>query len=301
MRKRHDAGFSLAALIFFATAASIALAAAVPVYKMQLQRQQEAELIFRGEEYMRAIQKYQRKFGIYPPSVEALLQTNGLRFVRRQYKDPITDKPFRLIYINPDGSLTGSTLYTQRISNTPLFGGNLQMFGQQPQQQIQRPQPQQQPQGGPGQRGAQGRQGQPQSPPTSGGFAPASPQSGQPSAFGSPNANPTFGTAGIIGVASDSVETSVMVYNNRQKYNEWEFIAILGQPGMGGAAGQQPGAFPAGGGVQPSPQGQPQTPFGQVPGQQPFGQQPGQPFPQQPFGFGQTPQSGQPQQPIKKQ
>src|SRR4026207_1900286 len=96
---RRDSGFSLAALIFFATAASIFIAAAVPAYQMQAKREMEAELIFRGEEYARAIQKYQRKFGVYPTSVDQLVSTNGLRFLRRPYKDPMTDKEFRLIAI----------------------------------------------------------------------------------------------------------------------------------------------------------------------------------------------------------
>src|SRR5436309_2897891 len=126
MRRRKDAGFSLAALIFFATAISIVLSAAVPAYQMQAKREREEELIFRGEEYSRAIQKFQRKFGVYPPSVDALVETNGLRFVRRKYKDPITGKDFRLIYINPDGTVTGSTLLNQRMNNTPLFGAPLQ-------------------------------------------------------------------------------------------------------------------------------------------------------------------------------
>ena len=92
MKHRRDAGFSLAALIFFLTAVSILLGAAVPVYQMQARREREAELIFRGQEYTRAIQKYQRKFGIHPPSIDALVQTDGLRFVRRPYADPITGK-----------------------------------------------------------------------------------------------------------------------------------------------------------------------------------------------------------------
>ena len=54
-KHRRDAGFSLAALIFFATAASILAAAAVPAYQMQAKREREKELIFRGEEYARAI------------------------------------------------------------------------------------------------------------------------------------------------------------------------------------------------------------------------------------------------------
>ena len=91
------------------TAASIFIAAAVPVYQMQAKRDLEEELIFRGGEYTRAIQKYRRKFGVYPNSVDQLVSTNGLRFLRRAYKDPITGKDFRLILVNPDGSLTGSS------------------------------------------------------------------------------------------------------------------------------------------------------------------------------------------------
>lgn len=355
MKRRPDAGFSLAALIFFLTAASILAAAAIPAYKMQAERQREKELIFRGEEYIRAIQKFQRKFGTFPPSVDALVETNGLRFLRRAYKDPITDKEFRLIYINPDGSVTGSTLFNQRINNAPLFqGGNPQAFSQQfgqpgaqpgqqqpmqqLQQQQQRPQPQQQqpPRGG-------GVQPPPQQQMQQGQQRP--PQQGQPGQqrqqagpFGQqPGGNQTFGTAGIIGVASDSDKESVMVYNNRQKYNEWEFIALMNQTGQPGQPGQpmQPGAggqqfpgqqMPPGmpPGMQPGMQpgfnpGMPgapgsnpgmfpnqmpgQTP-GQMPGQMP-GQYPGQGPAQQrppvtnPFGFG-NPPGAQPQQPVKR-
>src|SRR5713101_5973586 len=129
---RPDAGFSLAALIFFATAASILAAAAVPAYQMQAKRERERELIFRGEEYTRAIQKYQRKFGVYPSSIDQLVQTNGLRFLRRAYKDPITGKDFRLIRINPDGSLSGSKVFVQNVNNPQSLFGNTQTFGQQP-------------------------------------------------------------------------------------------------------------------------------------------------------------------------
>src|SRR4029077_12320036 len=143
----RDAGSSLAALIFIATAVSIILSAAYPAYQMQAKREQEAELIFRGEEYTRAIQKYQRKFGVYPGSIDQLVQTNGLRFLRRAYKDPITAKDFRLIRINPDGSLSGSKLFVQNTNPQSLFG-NTQTFGQQPgaPQQHKQSQQQQQPQ-----------------------------------------------------------------------------------------------------------------------------------------------------------
>src|SRR5262245_59558235 len=117
--QRRDAGFSLSALIFFLTAASIFIAASVPSYQMQSNRELEEELIFRGEEYTRAIQKYVRKFGVYPTSIEQLVSTNGLRFVRRAYKDPITGKDFRLILINPDGSLTGSKVFMSNMGTAP--------------------------------------------------------------------------------------------------------------------------------------------------------------------------------------
>ena len=152
---RANAGFSLPALIFFMTAASIFIAAAVPVYQMQAKRELEEELIFRGGEYTRAIQKYQRKFGVYPNSVDQLVSTNGLRFLRRAYKDPITGKDFRLILINPDGSLTGSKVFTQNMNTQSLFG-NAQPFGQSNPQQQQQQQQQQALQ----QNGQQGLQGQ---------------------------------------------------------------------------------------------------------------------------------------------
>src|SRR5215469_5099619 len=108
--KRQQAGFALATLIFFLTAATILIAVTVPAYQMQAKRIQEEELIFRGEEYIRAIQRFQRKFGAWPPSIDALVQTNGQRFLRKAYTDPITGKAFRLITINPDGTVNGSTL-----------------------------------------------------------------------------------------------------------------------------------------------------------------------------------------------
>src|SRR2546430_11164061 len=46
-------------------------------YQMQAKRALEEELIFRGEEYTRAIQKYQRKFGVYPTSMDQLVETRS--------------------------------------------------------------------------------------------------------------------------------------------------------------------------------------------------------------------------------
>src|SRR5438093_4368909 len=72
---------------------------------------------------MRTIQKYHRKYNVYPPTIDALLNTDGIRFVRRQYKDPITGEDFRIITVNPDGSVVGSNTLNL-AAGTPLNLGN---------------------------------------------------------------------------------------------------------------------------------------------------------------------------------
>lgn len=214
----------MAALIFFATAASVLLAATYPAYQMQAKREMEEELIFRGEEYMRAIQKYQRRFGVYPATVDQLISTNGLRFLRRAYKDPVTGKEFRLITVNADGSMSGSKVLSQNLNSQPLFR-SVQIFGQQ----IQDPQ-QQQPQQ---QRGQQSPQSpQPQQP--TGNQQSPNQQSSGGSFNVAPSARTPVISGGIVGVASDSDLPSIKVYNTRQKYDEWEFIALFNPQGVQG-------------------------------------------------------------------
>src|SRR5262245_29018578 len=125
-RPRGDAGFTLAALVCLLTAAAILTAMMVPYWVMQAKRETEKELIFRGQEYVRAIQKYQRKYGIYPSSIDDLVSRDGIRFVRKQYKDPITGQDFRLINVNADGSLTGAvTIQVIPINTQPGVAGTL--------------------------------------------------------------------------------------------------------------------------------------------------------------------------------
>src|SRR4026207_2054044 len=108
-RARGDAGFTLAGLICLMTALAVTSAVMVPLRVMQSKRENEKELIFRGEEYVRAIQKYQRKYQLYPAAIDDLISRDGYRFLRKQYKDPISGEDFRLINVNPDLTLTGST------------------------------------------------------------------------------------------------------------------------------------------------------------------------------------------------
>jgi type II secretory pathway pseudopilin PulG len=107
--KKGESGFAL--LLIFAMAATIALLLymEMPRVAFEAQRNREQLLIERGEQYKRAIQLYFRKLKTYPPSIDALENTNNIRFLRRRYADPLTGKDeWRLIHIGPGGVLTDS-------------------------------------------------------------------------------------------------------------------------------------------------------------------------------------------------
>lgn len=109
-----ESGFAV--LLVFAMAATIALMLymELPRVAFEAQREREALLIDRGEAYKRAIQLYFRKFKTYPQSIDALESTNGIRFLRRRYPDPLTGKDdWRLIHIGPGG------VFTDSLTNKP--------------------------------------------------------------------------------------------------------------------------------------------------------------------------------------
>jgi type II secretory pathway pseudopilin PulG len=70
----------------------ISLAIAAPKIAMSIQRDKELETIHRGEQYKRALKLYYQKFGSYPTSIDQLVETNQLRFLRKKYTDPLTGK-----------------------------------------------------------------------------------------------------------------------------------------------------------------------------------------------------------------
>ena len=94
--RRHEDGYAMAALLVAMAVMAIMLTAAMPVWKTTTQREKEAELIFRGQQYARAIGLYQRKMGpgTLPPSIDMLVDQ---RYLRKKYKDPITNDDFQLL------------------------------------------------------------------------------------------------------------------------------------------------------------------------------------------------------------
>lgn len=87
-----DVGFVMVALLVSMAVTAVWMGAALPAWRRQVQREKEAELIFRGEAIARAVYLYRQKNGQnLPPSLDVLVSQ---RFLRQKYLDPITGKDF---------------------------------------------------------------------------------------------------------------------------------------------------------------------------------------------------------------
>ena len=228
----------MAVLLVAMTVMAVMMTVAMPVWKQMSQREKEAELVFRGLQYARAIELMQRKMpGALPPNIDILVTQ---KFLRKKYKDPITGLDFDTV--------------------TPAQAVAPAAPGAQP------------PAGRGGATGppGTGRSNTPATPPT----APVNPGAGA----ARPGAVAGGTQGGIIGVVSKSKETSIRLYNGRSHYNEWIFQAIQrtqapggGAPGSGtpgqptpggrGGRGQPPGGGRGGPGM-PPPSGRGPAPPG---------------------------------------
>jgi hypothetical protein len=95
-----------------AASVAIMLYMQIPRVAFEAQRDKEQLLIDRGEQYTRAIQLYVRKFNRFPADMQALENTQNMRFLRRQYTDPMTGKnEWRLVHVGPGGIFTDSLVH----------------------------------------------------------------------------------------------------------------------------------------------------------------------------------------------
>ena len=212
-----DRGYIMVVLLIGMAVVAVWMTALLPSWRQQATRQKEADLIFRGEQYARAIALYYRKNNnTLPNNIDVLVSQ---RYLRRKYKDPITGQDFL-----PIGGVT---------TGLPQGGGR-----GVPQQQGGRGQA---PQGSapPSSPLPQGRSQTPQ------GLAPSPPQSlpqgGLPGRSG--QAGPGIAGGGISGVRSTSNETSIRVYRGQQSYSQFPFDYTAALQRMGvGTTGPVPGA-----------------------------------------------------------
>ncbi len=226
----------MAALLIGLSIMAIMMTVVMPVWKQQVRREKEEELIFRGKQYVHAIGLYQRKVAnTFPPNIDLLVEQ---RFLRKKFKDPITNDDF--VPIPVGGAIPGQA--APAAGQRGATGST-----------------------GPGSTGGPGATG-----PAAGGTQAGGRGSGPPA---SSVTSPGQSAGGIMGVTSKSKEQSIRLYNGRGHYNEWAFLYVQQQqtPGAGAGGTANPGqrgqsGQPPPSGVNPGGRGNPDArgrgPFG---------------------------------------
>ena len=94
VKRSAQDGYALLVILLALSVFVIGLAAAVPAWKTQIQREREARSIDHAREYRTAIKRYFHKNGRYPASLDVLLQKdgNGIRYLRQEWPDPLNAK-----------------------------------------------------------------------------------------------------------------------------------------------------------------------------------------------------------------
>ncbi len=95
-RRQRSPGLVMLTLLIALMLASIALLAGLDVWALQRQRQQEDELLFVGNQYRQAIERYYLAGRSLPMSIDDLLEDKRfpvpMHHLRRAYPDPITGR-----------------------------------------------------------------------------------------------------------------------------------------------------------------------------------------------------------------
>ncbi len=199
----------------------ILLAMALPLWSRVKQRDNEEELIFRGNEYVKAISRYQAKFHVPPPDLDTLYK---LKFIRHLYPDPMTKSgkwklihPGDVVVTGEAGKIGGGS----SSKNTPTAG---QLGEDDENDQTQEDQTQA--------------------------------SSGDQEEDNSDEEKEVESIGPIIGVVSRSKKESMRLYNGADHYNKWLFIYGLQQQQIPKQPQQQPNQNPnsrPGGGVPVTP------------------------------------------------
>jgi len=240
-----EAGYILMAVLFLVALVLLTLAIAAPKMAQSIQRDRELELIHRGEQYKRAIKLYYAKFHAYPSSIDQLVNTNQVRFLRKRYTDPMTGKDdWKIIHFGEahvkamglfgqpiatattagssvpgamgPGGLTGAggtggvgTIGTGMGSITSTTPGGTDGSGSSSGVASS---------GSTGGSSTDGSTAGGTSGPSSGGLSSGG------LASGTGNTNPTLGGGPMVGIAIPNTKASIKEYKQQKHYNEWEFV-----------------------------------------------------------------------------
>ena len=110
-----EGGYILAVLLIGMAIAAVWMAALLPAWRHQAMREREYELIFRGEQYARAIALFYRKNNqTLPPNLDALIHGH---YLRKKWLDPVTGEEFVYLGAQAPGQISSPA------SGTPARGG----------------------------------------------------------------------------------------------------------------------------------------------------------------------------------
>ncbi|HSF18144.1 MAG TPA: hypothetical protein VLK65_21600 [Vicinamibacteria bacterium] len=213
---RTEDGYVLLGIVILIIILGISMGAAVPLWQKVVQREREQELIWRGYQYMQAVELYQKKYpGAYPPTLEVLVEQ---KFLRKLYPDPMTE--------------SGEWRVLRQMSPELQMGGQQQAAAQAA-----------------GITDANRSQAQMRSP--GGQRLPGSSRQGQPaggqfqSSIGRGIGDAALG--GIVGVASSSAEETLYLVPGKTTYRDWLFVFGMQQAAAAtpvGAGGSMPAGLP---------------------------------------------------------
>jgi hypothetical protein len=199
----REAGYMLLILMLAVAVLTIMMLNVSTNYRRSIVRDREVEMIHRGVQYERAVQLYYRKFGRYPISIEQLEDTNKIRFLRKEYKDPMSpDGKWKIVHIT-DIKLSGASTLAAAAGGAVPGGTAAATTGQSTLSS--------------GTGAATGSDNQPVAGSGTGGSGPAD-------ANGSSGNGPVLGGGPMLGVVSQSKAEGIHSFNDQSHYNEWYFI-----------------------------------------------------------------------------
>ena len=291
-RRKAERGHLMAGLMAGVAIMLILSTVAFQAWSDLLRRDNEAEMMFRAQDIVRAIQRYRRDHGGSGPlKLELLMEPGpkGQYYLRRLYEDPLVpDGKWGLLHLGPGGQILDPNAQVDETGLSGLgglgglggglggtgtglggdtgtgLGDRLNQPGGTGDSRLSPPGAIRQPGAGGGSR-ARGRQG-------------GANRQGLPGSLLNPNDPTQLEGLPIIGVKTLCEEKPFRVYNGLTSYDQWLFTYFdleaqvaggQGRPGMGRQPGQGPGAGLPGGGQQgtrqPGTAGQGQGAFPNAP------------------------------------
>lgn len=127
-----QSGYALLLVFFMMTVLLITSTAVLLDRRTEGRRQREDQMIWRGQQFVRAIRLFYRKAGHYPADLDTLEKGVGdLHFIRPEaLVDPMNkteDGKWRFVYTNPTGQILGSVRYAtmQQMAVLDLYSAQV--------------------------------------------------------------------------------------------------------------------------------------------------------------------------------